>query len=325
MNDTHKISVGIPIYNCGKYIEKCASSLLEQTYTNIEYVFVDDCSTDDTLISLQATINKYPHRKEQIKIIKLTINGGLANARNAAIESMTGDYYTFCDGDDWIEHNAYASMISKAQKTNADIVCTPFFVNKKDKQSISHFPNTNICELNTIPLNAIHFSLCNKLIKSNLFTDNGIKVLENVNCWEDLSIVARLFTLSNNVVILDTPYYHYRKQGKTSLTTSCHKRILKDHITCAILLDRWFRAQGSDIYDRYAPFILFLKFTAKIKMLRGREKEIANWKATFPETNLHIMSFHNIPIHYRLLFKTVNSLPTRITQPIANAIQIFYE
>ena len=66
---TLKVSVIVPMYNVEKYIKQCATSLFDQTYDNMEYIFVDDCSTDQTLAILKKTIDDYPARKGQIKIL----------------------------------------------------------------------------------------------------------------------------------------------------------------------------------------------------------------------------------------------------------------
>ena len=320
-----KISVTIPVYNCEPYIAECAASLMEQTYGDIEYIFVNDASTDRSLHILTDTINRYPHRIGQVKIISLPHNTGLANARNTGINAMTGDYFTFCDGDDWIEKDAFSTMLLKARSENAEVVCTPFFINTSKREKKIQLPRYKKWDLNNIPLDTVHFSLSNKLFKSSIFHDNKLRVFDSVNCWEDLSITSRIFALTSNIVILNTPFYHYRKQANSSLTTSGHKRILKDHIICARKLDEWFSTQGDSFYNKYTGFLLFLKFTSKIKMLRGREKDIAGWKNTFPETNSRILDFKHIPRHFRLLFHLAYILPTGLAQYIANRSEIFYE
>lgn len=320
-----KISVIIPVYNCEKYIAECAVSLMEQTYENIEYIFVDDASTDGSLSRLKKTVKKYPGRISQVKIVSLPYNTGVANVRNTGIDEMTGDYLTFCDGDDWIEKDALGTMVDIAMSENAEVVCTSFFINTLKKQKIINLPRYKKLDLNDIPLDTIHFSLSNKLFKSSLFSDHKLRFFDMVNCWEDLSLTSRIFALTENIIILNIPFYHYRKQNNASLTTSGHKRILKDHIICAQRLDEWFSDQGENFRNQYERFLLFLKFTSKIKMLRGREKDIAKWKETFPESNAHILTYKHIPKHFRILFHLVYILPTSVTQYVADRCEIFYE
>ncbi|MFI3239973.1 MAG: glycosyltransferase family 2 protein [Bacteroidales bacterium] len=309
-NSTPKISVSIPIYNCEKYISKCAQSLLEQSYPNIEYIFVDDASVDNSLTILNRVIEHYPQRKEQIKVISLAVNGGSSHARTIGLDNMTGEYFIFCDADDWVEPDAYAQMMELMQRNNSDIVCTPFYIDKEGKTTPQLFNTDRFIGLNNIPIDTLYFSLCNKLIRRSLIIEHKIKPLEGVNCWEDLSMVAKLYALTNHITIHDTPFYHYNKQESNTLTGSNHKRILDDHLICTDQLIEWFSANGLD--KNYDQFLNTLKFTAKIKMLRGTPREYRRWRETYPETNRGILSrYPHIPLSYRILFYIVaiNSTP----------------
>ena len=79
------VSILVPIYNVENFIEKCSVSLFEQTYKNIEYVFVNDCSPDHSIEVLEKVAKNYPNRINSIKIINHDVNKGLAGARNTAI------------------------------------------------------------------------------------------------------------------------------------------------------------------------------------------------------------------------------------------------
>jgi glycosyltransferase involved in cell wall biosynthesis len=92
MYKTYKVSILVPVYGVENYIERCARSLFEQTYENIEFVFVDDCSPDNSIQELEKIIKNYPNRKGQIKIIHHEKNIGLSGARHTAINNATGDF-----------------------------------------------------------------------------------------------------------------------------------------------------------------------------------------------------------------------------------------
>ena len=116
-----KVSVLVPVYGVEKYIERCAVSLFEQTYENLEYIFVDDCSPDNSIEILENVLERYPHRKEQTTIIQLEENGGLGNARKVSFKKATGEYVTFVDSDDFVSERMIELLVSKAQETGADI------------------------------------------------------------------------------------------------------------------------------------------------------------------------------------------------------------
>ena len=86
MKQEIKVTVAVPIYGVEKYIERCAVSLFEQTYSNIEYIFVNDCTCDNSMGILKSILDKYPERKKQVKIIVHEQNKGLGAARNTAIK-----------------------------------------------------------------------------------------------------------------------------------------------------------------------------------------------------------------------------------------------
>ena len=104
-----KVSVCIPVYGVEKYIERCARSLFEQTMRNgVEFVFVNDCTPDKSIEILEHVLAKYPHRKEQTKIINLPENGGVGRARRIAIENCTGEYIIHCSIKPNIPEKAYS-------------------------------------------------------------------------------------------------------------------------------------------------------------------------------------------------------------------------
>ena len=85
-----KLSVVVPVYNVSKFIERCARSLFEQTLDDIEFIFVDDCSPDDSIDILRRVMLDYPERKDNIHIIRHSINKGLPAARNSGLSTARG-------------------------------------------------------------------------------------------------------------------------------------------------------------------------------------------------------------------------------------------
>lgn len=298
-----KVSIVIPVYNVERYIGKCAKSLLEQTYQNIEYIFINDASTDNSLEILKETISEYDRN---ITILNNPRNSGSSATRNAGLEVATGEYITFCDSDDWIEPTAIDEMVNTALQNNADVVVTPFYTNTFNDERILFYKHSDISDLNTIPINFQHFSLCNKLIKTHIIKDNEIHLLTGIDCWEDLSVISRIYSLNPKVILLNKPFYHYRKYEYKSLTSDSHERQLNDRLKYTEFLIGWFKELNLD--KKYEQFLNHLKFTAKIKMLRTSPRQFRRWKSTYPESNKHIFSYTDIPIHYRILFYIADKL-----------------
>ena len=135
------VSILVPIYNVENFIEKCSVSLFEQTYKNIEYVFVNDCSPDHSIEVLEKVAKNYPNRINSIKIINHDINKGLAGARNTAILNANGDYVLHVDSDDFIEKTTIEKLVKKAQDDCADIVVFDYYLEwqKVNKKVVHNF------------------------------------------------------------------------------------------------------------------------------------------------------------------------------------------
>lgn len=103
-----KLSVIVPVYNVEKYLKECINSIINQTLKDIEIICVNDGSTDNSLKILE----ELSQLDNRIKIINKE-NGGLASARNAGMKVASGEYYTFIDSDDFIDTNAYETVINK--------------------------------------------------------------------------------------------------------------------------------------------------------------------------------------------------------------------
>ncbi len=103
----YDVSIIVPIYNVEKFIAKCAITLMEQDYKNIEYIFVNDCTPDNSMQVLSDTLTKYPNRKDDIKIINNAQNSGSSITRKNGLDIANGEYILFIDSDDWVELNMW--------------------------------------------------------------------------------------------------------------------------------------------------------------------------------------------------------------------------
>ena len=90
-NTQPKVSVIVPIYNVEAYIERCAVSLFEQTLHEMEFIFVNDCTPDDSMKILSQVLSRYPHRSDQVVIINQPKNLGAAQAREVGIKAAKGE------------------------------------------------------------------------------------------------------------------------------------------------------------------------------------------------------------------------------------------
>ena len=111
--DTPKISVIIPVYKVAAYIKRCAESLLSQTLSSVEFIFVDDASPDNSIDLLRDLISFFPDR--DVKIITHDVNKGLPSARNTGLKEAQGEFIYHCDSDDWVEVDILEKMLAAAE------------------------------------------------------------------------------------------------------------------------------------------------------------------------------------------------------------------
>ncbi len=185
----NKVSIIIPIYNVEKYIERCVVSLFEQNFEDIEYIFVNDCTPDNSVEILQKVIEKYPNRKPQCKIIHHEENKGSGATRKIGIENATGEYTIQIDSDDWCELDMISALYKKAKETDADIVACDYFENTKGKETYikQNYEGLSPQEVVRGFFNGnIHSSLWNKLIKRSLYTANTIYPPTEISWLEDM-------------------------------------------------------------------------------------------------------------------------------------------
>ena len=236
-----KVSVIIPVYNVEKYIERCARSLLEQSLKDIEYIFVDDCSPDNSITMLENLLKEYPERQPLVKILFHEPNRGLAYTRQEGVDAAKGEYIIHCDSDDWVEPEMYETMYNIAIKQNADIVCCNYFeeYNHWHKRvEYSYLYETPEILLASIPT-TLNSAVWNKLIRRTLYIANNIRWFEGINMQEDLGITLRLRVLSLKTIVVPYAFYHYNRQNLFSMAMKPKLNYIEEQILCAKLLEQW--------------------------------------------------------------------------------------
>ena len=123
-----KVSVIVPIFKVRDFIERCVCSLFDQTLDEVEYIFVDDASPDDSIDVLKSCMEQYPTRKDQVIIITHEKNLGLPAARNTGLVRASGEYVLHCDSDDFVEREMLEEMYKVAKESDADMVYCDFYL-----------------------------------------------------------------------------------------------------------------------------------------------------------------------------------------------------
>jgi len=213
-----KVSICIPVYCVERYIERCARSVFEQTYPDIEYIFVNDCSKDRSIEILFDVIKDYPSKKTMIRIITHPNNRGLAASRNTAVANCKGIFVMHVDSDDYLEKNAVELLVKRQIETDADIVSGNAIRETKDGYELLKEPDYNDKEdmiLHCIRPTLDHV-IWRRLIRLSLYKDNHISAKEGVNVGEDWQVLPQLVYYARKIAKIDDVVYHYNCMNNNS-------------------------------------------------------------------------------------------------------------
>ena len=296
-----KISVIVPVYKTEAYIERCARSLFEQTMSELEFIFVNDCTPDNSILILEKIISEYPDRISDIHCISHSQNLGISSVRNSGLAVAVGEYIYYCDSDDWVEVDMMSRMYETAYINQADIVWCDYYnsypeVDKLVKQENSE--NSLKC-IKSLLLEKMHGAVWNKLVKRVLYIEHNIKFPDGLNLCEDLRITIQLFFYASRCVYLPQAYYHYVQYNTNSLCTTFSEKKLGEIIENINGIISFLERNKVTEVTRE---INYIKLAAKQTLLFQMEKHyFSHWRELFPESNRYIMSYAALPLHLRLL------------------------
>lgn len=205
------VSILVPVYGVEKYIERCARSLFEQTYQDLEYIFVDDCSPDRSIEILETVINDYPQRKSQLRIIRHSKNRGIAAVRNTAINAAKGLFICHVDSDDYLEVDAIRLMVENQLVNQSDIVTVGACQVTKNKINNIHISPINNKEqflLSILQPNFEH-TIWGRLIRLSLYKEHGIMNKDGCNQGEDWWTTPLLIYYAQSLSCINQVLYHY--------------------------------------------------------------------------------------------------------------------
>ena len=206
-----KVSISVPVYNAEKYLRQSLDSLVSQSLKEIEIVIVNDGSTD----SSESICREYAERDPRIKLI-CKENGGLASARQAALEVSTGLYFCACDADDWAEPTMYELMYNRAVATGADIVMCDYWSEYGNGKQTQHHYTLDVDRIDDFLDDALngHFpcQVWNKMFKREIFEKYDISWEPGINLGEDFLLLLKMFQYPVKVTNISDTLYHYRRE-----------------------------------------------------------------------------------------------------------------
>lgn len=303
------------------YIERCARSLFEQTYKDIEFIFVNDATPDNSVDILNRVMKEYNGILEKVVIINHDNNRGLASARNTAISAAKGEYILHVDSDDWLEKDAVELMLNVATKHDADIVYSDFIEVRKTGINILVNPNIDDPSQYTKSLlkrkSLTH--IIGKLIRRSIIIDNNLMAVDGINQGEDYLIIPKIAYHSDRVAKVDKPIYNYNRLNVNSYTANVNESGIDSFIKVqSLLVDFFSKIPDADKYkDTIQQSCIFNKLTcfysgpfSSYKKISSLYRDI-NWKKMdlkMKQRLILVLSDFNMlrTIHYLISIATRN-------------------
>ena len=233
--EPYQVSILVPVYSVEDYIERCARSIFEQTYRNLDIVFVDDCTPDKSIEILRRVLDDYPERKAQTRIIRHEHNRGLSAARNTGMDAAKGDYIYFIDSDDFITADCIETLMAAMQTGDWDMVTADYKevgpvqtsdMPAKVQLQDSEFRGSDILKTFSVKW---HWNAWNKLIDARYVKQNKLRFIENIY-FEDVPFTFRMACTANAIKVLGRTTYFYTYRPTSIMHTVDKEKYIQSYL-----------------------------------------------------------------------------------------------
>ncbi len=287
-----KVSVIVPFWKVEAFIARCASSLMEQTLQEVEFIFVDDASPDRSAEILREAV---AGSGRDVKILSHPVNKGLPAARNTGLSAARGKYVFHCDSDDYLEPAMLEKLYLAAEAARADIAYCDFwldFGNSRRLMPARGFGDAATMLREGFLAGTLKYNVWNKLARRSLY--EGISFPEGHSMGEDMTMMM-LASRAGAVVHVAEPLYHYMKTNDGALTTGFSDKALED---LRFNTDRVLEFLGPLDGD----WADFFKLNVKLPFLfTGEKRDWRNWRSWYPEANRFIGRNKALPFRTRMV------------------------
>lgn len=245
----------MPVYNVEKYVGKCLTSLMEQTFRNFEVICVNDGSTDMS----PEILHHFEQHYDNVIVIDQK-NAGMSSARNTGMRVARGKYLAFVDSDDYVSPTYLEELYDACEQNGADIACCYYYFHFIDSDFLFEYPFrckgvfTRPQAMNKLLRDVqIQSLVWNKLYKRSLFTDYGITF--PTMCFEDMATANRVFAHAEKIAVIDRPLYYYNQHSMSTLATIDANKI-NDFIRAVAMVRSSLEKNG--LFEKYRRSYLAL-------------------------------------------------------------------
>lgn len=308
------VSVIVPIFGVEKYIERCITSLFDQSIiNNVEFIFVNDATKDNSILILKEVIKSYKNREYQVKLIEHKNNQGLAAARNTGLSHALGEYVIHVDSDDYFDKDMLEIMYNYAKASNADMVVADYFISYENKEKYikCEIPTQKKTLIENMIIgasdNTIGSMNWNKMIRRSLYCNNNIHYINGINYNEDLVAMVPLSYCASKIVKVDRAFVHYVQYNRDSYT----KKLSLSNINNRFEATRFIEDYLKNREDDYSNSIKIKRFIDKFNaILSSTDSQQKNFLLIYPELSKDKWLYKYINIRWRLPYKlALNGYP----------------
>jgi glycosyltransferase involved in cell wall biosynthesis len=301
-----KISVIVPVYNVEKYLSRCVDSIINQTYTNLEIILVDDGSTD----AGGKMCDEYAQQDNRIIVIHKE-NGGLSDARNAGLDIATGEYIGFVDSDDFIALEFYEILYKTLIKTNSDLAFCEFQRFHNDTEIIKNHTNYKVRTDKGIDIlnnfynkhYVTYVVMWNKLYKKDIWKNLRFPFGK---IHEDEFVIHEIFYLAKQISFINASLYYYFHRENSIMVLKNENMVLRKITNKLEAFDERIKFSErkqleslckASVYTRNAMLLNF--------MFEQRYNESISEKIR----NVIKCNYHTFSIKYKIKFFSIKYLP----------------
>lgn len=328
-NNCPLVSIIIPVFNVEKYLGQCLTSILSQTYSNIEVICVNDGSQDNSL----AILKDFASKDSRIKILSIN-NAGVSNARNLGLNYATGSRLMFVDADDWIDSDCVECLVAYSILYDCEIVMFPYVSERKSVsikrdlfQEEQLFVGNECRRLSRLLIGPIgnevtspikldsYGTVWGKLYNKEIMNDVFFVDLKKIGTAEDTLFNTFIFKRAKTVGYCSKTYYHYRRSNTSSLTGGFIPKLKdKRKELYKIIADHFVENDEKEaLSNRIALDVLGLLIIANYSDSRHKEiKELL--QDDYFNAALKSFNTTHFPFHWKLFYLAARKKCVRIIE-----------
>ncbi|MEH1983615.1 glycosyltransferase family 2 protein [Nostoc sp.] len=272
-----KVSVIIPAYNTEAYIAKAIESVLEQTFTDIEVIIVDDGSSDQTVEVAKSFTD------QRLKVIVNQQNLGVSAARNRALRAAQGEWVAVLDSDDWYAPERLEKLILVAEEKNADMIADDLYFIKDGATSpwstliqesgehidkIIQIDSVYFVETDVYGQAGLHLGLSKPIFKRDFLFKHGIMYDETISIAEDFCFALQCLINGARFFLVPKPYYFYRSRPISLVGQNILSRLNQCCISTTSFMQQEVVKKNSDLtYALSYNLAVFKKYLAYFQVV----------------------------------------------------------